>query len=59
MPATSHNRKNFLFAGSHEAAHRTAALYSLMRTRGQHGIEPPAYLTAVLRKLDRGWNPRR
>jgi transposase len=52
-------RKNFLFAGSHNAAHRTAALYSLMRTCAQHGIEPLPYLTSVLRKLASGWDPDR
>jgi len=44
-------RKNFLFAGSHEAAHRTAVLYSLMRTCAQHGVPPLPYLTDVLRQL--------
>jgi transposase len=48
-------RKNFLFAGSHEAAHRTAALYSLLRTCQQHGVPPLPYLTDVLRKLAQGW----
>jgi transposase len=48
-------RKNFLFAGSHEAARRIAALYSLMRTCAQHGVPPQPYLTDVLRKLAAGW----
>jgi transposase len=48
-------RKNFLFAGSHEAARRSAALYSLMRTCAQHGLPPLPYLTDVLRKLAAGW----
>jgi transposase len=49
-------RKNFLFAGSHAAARRAAALYSLMRTCAQHGVAPLPYLTDVLRKLARGWD---
>ncbi|MDP2959445.1 MAG: IS66 family transposase [Longimicrobiales bacterium] len=49
-------RKNFLFAGSHDAAHRSAALYSLMRTAAQHGVAPLPYLTDVLKKLASGWD---
>jgi transposase len=48
-------RKNFLFAGSHEAAERAAALYSLMRTCAQYRVPPLPYLTDVLRKLASGW----
>jgi hypothetical protein len=44
-------RKNFLFSGSHAAAHRAATLYSLMRTCAQHDVAPLPYLTDVLRKL--------
>jgi transposase len=48
-------RKNYLFAGSHQAARRTAAIYSLMRTCAQHGVAPLPYLTDVLRKLADVW----
>lgn len=48
-------RKNFLFAGSHDAARRLARLYSLMRTCAQHDVEPLAYLTDVIEKLAAGW----
>ena len=48
-------RKNYLFAGSHEAASRAATLYSLMRTCAQYGIPPLPYLTDVLGKLAAGW----
>jgi transposase len=44
-------RKNFLFAGSHDAARRAAGLYSLLRTCAQHGVPPLPYLTDVLTKL--------
>jgi transposase len=44
-------RKNFLFAGSHDAARRAAGLYSLIRTCAQHGVPPLPYLTDVLTKL--------
>ena len=48
-------RKNFLFAGSHDAAHRAAAIYSLTRTCAQHGVPPLPYITDLLRKLGAGW----
>lgn len=49
-------RRNYLFAGSHDAARRAAALYSLMRTCAQYGVPPLAYLTEVLTKLANGWS---
>lgn len=52
-------RKNYLFAGSHQAARRAANLYSLTRTCAQHGIPPLPYLTDVLDKLASGWTTRR
>jgi transposase len=52
-------RKNYLFAGSHDAARRTAAIYSLMRTCAQHGVPPLPWLTDVLRKLANGWEATR
>ena len=50
-------RKNYLFAGSHEAARRAAILYSLMRTCAQRGVAPLPYLTGVLQKLAEGVPP--
>ena len=47
-------RKNYLFAGSHDAARRAATLYSLMRTPALHGVPPLPYLTALLKKLADG-----
>ena len=41
-------RKNYLFAGSHEAAQRSAILYSLLGTCKMHGIEPYQWLKNVL-----------
>ena len=51
LRAVAVGRKNYLFAGSHEAAGRAAVLYSLMRTCAQHGVPPLPYFTDVLRKL--------
>jgi transposase len=48
-------RRNYLFAGSHDAARRAANLYSLTRTCAQYGIPPLPYLTDVLGKLAAGW----
>jgi hypothetical protein len=48
-------RKNYLFAGSHDAARRAAGLYSLTRTCAQYGVPPLPYLTDVLTKLGGGW----
>jgi transposase len=44
-------RKNYLFAGSHEAARRSGMLYSLLGTCRMHGIEPYAWLKNVLEKI--------
>jgi len=52
-------RKNFLFAGSHEAAGRAAVLYSLTRTCALRKIPPQRYLADVLRKLADGWPQER
>ena len=52
-------RKNYLFAGSHDAARRAANLYSLMRTCIQYGVSPLPYLTDVLSRLAAGWDVTR
>lgn len=44
-------RKNYLFAGSHEGARRSAMLYSLMGTCKLHGIEPYQWLKTTLWKI--------
>jgi transposase len=44
-------RKNYLFAGSHEAAQRSAMLYSFMGTCKLRGIEPLQWLKTTLTKL--------
>jgi len=43
--------KNYLFAGSHEAAKRSGLLYSLFSTCKLHGINPEEWLSDVLAKL--------
>ncbi|MBA3830272.1 MAG: IS66 family transposase [Taibaiella sp.] len=44
-------RKNYLFAGSHEAAKRSGMLYSLLGTCKMHGIEPYGWLKDVLLRI--------
>lgn len=44
-------RKNYLFAGSHEAAKRSGMLYSLLGTCKMHNIEPNAWLKKVLQTI--------
>lgn len=44
-------RKNYLFAGSHEAAKRSGMLYSLLGTAKMHGIDPYSWLTEVLHRI--------
>lgn len=41
-------RKNYLFAGSHEGAKRSAMLYSLLGTCKLHNVNPLNWLTDVL-----------
>jgi transposase len=45
-------RKNYLFAGSHEAAQRSAIIYSFFATCQLHGINPEAWLTDVLTRIN-------
>lgn len=44
-------RKNYLFAGSHEAAGRSAMLYSFLGTCKLHDINPFTWLQDVLRRI--------
>ena len=41
-------RKNYLFAGSHKAAHRAGMIYSLLASCKNNGIEPQAWLKNIL-----------
>jgi transposase len=46
-------RKNYLFCQNHEAAERTAMIYSLLGTCKVCGVNPTAWLTDVLSHIDR------
>ncbi len=44
-------RKNYLFAGSHDAAQRAAVVYSLLGTCKLHGVNPQQWLTDVFQRI--------
>lgn len=44
-------RKNYLFAGSHDAAQRAAAAYSFFAACKNHGINPEVWLLDVLNRI--------
>jgi transposase len=44
-------RKNYLFAGSHDAAHRAAMVYSLFATCRLHNINPYDWLKDILDRM--------
>jgi transposase len=44
-------RKNYLFAGSHQAAQRAAMIYSLLATCRLHNINPYTWLKDVLIRM--------
>ncbi|WP_394772162.1 transposase domain-containing protein, partial [Mucilaginibacter sp.] len=46
-------RKNYLFAGSHEAAQRAAMIYSFFNTCRLHKINPYEWLKYVLENMHR------
>jgi transposase len=48
---TALGRKNWLFAGSDTGGERVAAIYSLIETCKLNGIDPEAYLRAVLTRI--------
>lgn len=44
-------RKNWLFAGSDRGGERAATLYTLIETAKLNGVDPEAWLTAVLERI--------
>ena len=47
-------RKNFLFLGSDAGGDRAAIIYTVAETAKLNGLDPEAYITAVLDRLARG-----
>jgi transposase len=52
-------RKNYLFAGSEKGAQRIAVAYTVLGSCHMHGVNPLAWATDVLRKLQDGWPVQR
>lgn len=44
-------RKNYLFAGSHEGAHRAAMMYSFLGTCKKNKVNPLTWLTDILTRI--------
>src|SRR5690606_7811700 len=44
-------RKNYLFAGSHEAAQRAAIIYSFLAICKKHGVNPFQWLKYTLQNI--------
>jgi len=44
-------RKNYLFAGSHDSAQRTAMFYTFFAACKHHGIDPEIWLNDVLNRI--------
>ena len=44
-------RRNYLFAGSHDAAQRAAVIYSLLATCKKNDVNPQLWLTDVLSRI--------
>lgn len=51
LRAVALGRKNYLFAGSDAGGERAAAIYSLLGSAKLNGVDPEAYLSAVLRRI--------
>jgi transposase len=51
LRAVAVGRKNYLFAGSDAGGERAAAIYGLLGSAKLNGIDPEAYMTAVLRRI--------
>jgi hypothetical protein len=51
LRAVALGRKNYLFAGSDGGGERAAAIYSLLGSAKLNGMDPEAYLSAVLRRI--------
>lgn len=52
-------RKNFLFAGSAEAAGRLAGAYTLVQSARRTGIPVREYLVDIIGRIEKGWPARR
>jgi hypothetical protein len=51
LRAVALGRKNYLFAGSDSGGERAAAIYSLIGSAQLNGLDPEAYLRAVIARI--------
>lgn len=51
MRGVAIGRRNYLFAGADSGGERAAAIYSLIGTAKLNGLDPEAYLRAVLTRI--------
>ena len=47
-------RKNYLFVGSDAGGQRAAVIYTIAETAKLNGLDPEAYIAAILDRLARG-----
>ncbi|XXU27676.1 transposase domain-containing protein [Sorangium sp. So ce887] len=55
QPGFSWRTKNYLFAGSDKGAQRLAIGYTIFGSCRMHGVNPLAWATDVIGKLQAGW----
>ena len=51
-------RKNFMFVGSDRGGDRAAIFYTLIETAKLNGLDPEAYIAAVIDRMAKGHNSR-
>jgi transposase len=51
MKSPAFGRKDYLFSGSDAAGQRAACIYTIVETAKMNGVNPQAYLTAVLSRI--------
>jgi transposase len=52
-------RKNFLFLGSDRGGQRAAVIYTIIESAKLNGLDPEAYIAAILDRLARGYQINR
>ncbi len=51
-------RKNFMFVGSDRGGDRAAVFYTLIESAKLNGLDPEAYITAVIDRMAKGYNSK-
>jgi hypothetical protein len=54
VPVIALTRKNFLFVGSDAGGQRAAIVYTIAETAKLNGLDPEAYIAAILDRMARG-----